>query len=106
LSVGVGALLARHPSALAKDNTFLSWTPRDYTTTAIKPVEGEGYRLGPVGVKVVIHGGDKEKNLRPQAYVASIEKGSPADGLLAIAAKSGCISSKRLLISQLYQRYS
>jgi len=28
------------------------------------------------------------------------------DSLSAIAAKSGCISSKRLLISQLYQRYS
>ncbi|MDT8390734.1 MAG: DUF6288 domain-containing protein [Lentisphaeria bacterium] len=72
------------PYAEAKDNQFRSWKPVDYTKQEIKTTKNEGYLLGPVGVKVVIHGGDKSKGLRPQAFVSKVEKGSPAEGHLAV----------------------
>lgn len=78
------AIMVVVPYAEANSNKNSSWKPVDFTKQEIKFSNNEGYLLGPVGVKVVIHGGDESKGLRPQACVSKVEKGSPADGRLAV----------------------
>lgn len=68
-------------TCLAKGSGVICLKKIDYTQTAINPGT-EGFWVGPLGIRVVLHHGDAEKGLAPQMWVNIIEKGAPADGKL------------------------
>ena len=66
-------------SAAAGGKNTLTLKKMDYLKSAINPGT-EGFFIGPIGVRALMHHGDPAKNLLPQCWVNIIEKGSPAEG--------------------------
>jgi len=68
-------------SATAGGKPGLTNKKIDYLKSAINP-QVEGFFIGPIGARALMHHGDPAKNLLPQCWVNVIEEGSPADGKL------------------------
>lgn len=64
-------------SATAGGKDGLTLKKIDYLKSAINP-EVEGFFIGPIGARALMHHGDPAKNLLPQCWVNVIEEGHQA----------------------------